>query len=185
MARSVSIEGFVIVSAGGMLADASGGMPPALIHEADQTFFFGALARATAVVHGRHSAEQDQGAPARKRLRVTRTVPTLAPDPSNAKALLWNPAGASFATALHALDVERGMVAIIGGGEVFALFAAIGYDAFHLSRAGRVRLPGGRPAFAVTPPKTPDQVLGETGLKPGPRQVLDAANDVTLVTWRR
>ncbi len=183
MPRAVSIEGFVIVSADGMLADQTGVMPRSLLHDADQTFFFAALARAAAVVHGRHSGEQDAGAARRKRLRVTRTVAVLAPDPVNPNALLWNPAGASIDEALRALAVDRGLVAVIGGGDVFDLFLRIGYDAFHLSRAGRVRLPGGRLAFPRAP--TPEQALAGAGLKPGPQQMLDAADDITLVTWTR
>jgi hypothetical protein len=35
------------------------------------------------------------------------------------------------------------------------------------------------------PAKTPEQVLMEHGLRAGPMQVLDAAEDVTLVSWRR
>lgn len=185
MPRPFSIEGFVIVSADGMLADAKGVMPKSLMHQADQKYFFGALDRAGAVIHGRHSKEQDGSAARRKRLWVTRSVPALAPDPANDKALLWNPAGASLNEALSALDVDRGMIAVIGGTDVFGLFLTIGFDAFHLSRADRARLPGGRPVFPDVPVKTPEQVLQEAGLKPGPRQLLDAANDVSLVTWIR
>jgi hypothetical protein len=185
MPRTVSIEGFVIVSADGMLADSTGVMPPSLMHDADQKFFFGALARAAVVVHGRHSGEQDPGAATRKRLKVTHAVAALAPDPANAKALFWNPDGASIDEALRALDVDRGLAAVIGGGNVFDLFLHIGYDAFHLSRAGNVRLPGGRLAFPGDPQQTPEQALAGAGLKPGPLQVLDAASDITLVTWTR
>ncbi|HZP78040.1 MAG TPA: dihydrofolate reductase [Pseudolabrys sp.] len=185
MARNVSIEGFVIVSADGMLADANGVMPRALMFEDDQKFFFGALARAAISVHGRFSKEQDAGSPLRKRLWVTHRVPAVAPDPANANAWMWNPDGASFDQALQAAGVSEGLVAVVGGGRVFRLFLSIGYDAFHLSRAGRVRLPGGRLAFPVEPLKPPEEVLREAGLTPGPTQLLDATNDVTLTTWRR
>ena len=36
---TIRIEGYAIVSADGMLADARGVMPPQLINEADQRFF--------------------------------------------------------------------------------------------------------------------------------------------------
>ena len=49
------IEGYVIVSADGMIADANGVMPDAIRNDADQSFFQGALDRADAIVHGRHS----------------------------------------------------------------------------------------------------------------------------------
>ena len=51
------IEGYAIVSADGMLADANRRIPESLKVEADQKFFHGALDRAAAVVHGRHSHE--------------------------------------------------------------------------------------------------------------------------------
>jgi dihydrofolate reductase len=183
MARPDRIEGYAIVSADGMLADASGVMPPQLKIEADQRFFHGALARAAAVVHGRHSHEGGPKAAGRPRLIVTRQVAGIAADPGNPKAVLWNPAGASFEEAWDVLGVEGGVLAVIGGTEVFGLFLDIGYDAFHLSRANRVRLPGGRPVFPDVPALSPEEVLRRRGLRPGAVRVLDAERDATLVTW--
>jgi hypothetical protein len=60
------------------------------------------------------------------------------------------------------------------------------YDAFHLSRAAHVRIPGGLPVFTeVGPNATPEDVLARHGLKPGPRHDLDDAAGVTVVTWTR
>jgi hypothetical protein len=115
---------------------------------------------------------------------LTRTIEALAPHPALPRALLWNPAGVSFAEACRAIAVSRGLVAVIGGTEVFALFLDIGYDAFHLSRAENVRVPGGRPVFPQVPQRTPDQILAEHGLAPGPMRVLDAQAAATLVTWQ-
>jgi dihydrofolate reductase len=98
--------------------------------------------------------------------------------------MLWNPAGATFEAALAAADVDRGGAAIIGGTEVFGLFLPR-YDAFHLSRAGEARLPGGRPVFPQVPAQRPEQVLTGHGLAPSAERVLDAAANCTLVTWRR
>jgi hypothetical protein len=81
--------------------------------------------------------------------------------------------------------VTQGEVAVSGGTGVFGLFLDIGFDVFHLSRAGRLVLPGGRPVFPEVPAKTPDQVLTGHGLKADPVRVLDAEKDVTLVRWRR
>ena len=50
-------EGYAIVSADGMIADADGHMPPALQNPADARFFSEALDRAAVLVHGRHSHE--------------------------------------------------------------------------------------------------------------------------------
>jgi dihydrofolate reductase len=117
---------------------------------------------------------------------VTRSVPALAPDPKRANAVLWNPQGASLDEALARLAAPPGMLAAIGGPEVYQLFLDIGYDAFHLTRAANVRLPGGRPVFpGIGPDRTPEDVLASRGLKPGATRTLDQAAGVTLVTWRR
>jgi dihydrofolate reductase len=179
------IEGFAIVSNDGMLADRAGHMPDAIKVEADQRFFAASLDRVDAVVHGRHSYEGQPNSPRRRRLLVTRKVSAIEPHPENPLTLLWNPAGASFSAACAALGVERGTVAIIGGTDVFGLFLDIGYDTFHLSRANKVRLPGGRPVFPQVPAQTPEDVLASHGLHPGERRVLDAQADATLVTWTR
>jgi dihydrofolate reductase len=185
MAQPLRIVGYAIVSIDGMIADRSGQMPDALKIDADQRQFDAALDSVEAVVHGRHSDENQVNSPRRRRLILTRRIAALVPDPQNPNARLWNPAGASFAEACRALGVESGTVAIIGGTEVFGLFLATGYDAFNLSRANRVRLPGGRPVFPQVPARTPDEVLASHGLKPGPEQVLDARVDATLTTWTR
>jgi hypothetical protein len=69
---------------------------------------------------------------------------------------------------------------------VYGLFLDIGYDAYHLTRAAAVRLPGGRPVFPeIGPDRSPEDVMASRGLKPGPQEVLDRAAGVTLVAWRR
>jgi dihydrofolate reductase len=179
------IEGFAIVSRDGMLADRAGHMPDALKIEADQRFFAASLDRVEAAVHGRHSHEGQPNSARRRRLILTRRTSGIEPDPENPMARLWNPAGASFSAACAALGVARGTVAIIGGTDVFGHFLDIGYDAFHLSRANKVRLPGGRPVFPQVPAQTPEDVLTSHGLHPGERRTLDAQADATLATWTR
>ncbi len=185
MPRPFRIEGYAIVSADGMIANAEGVMPGALKIEADQRFFHASLDRAGAVAHGRHSQETDARAPQRRRLILTRRIAALTPDPHNAKAVWWNPAGADLEQAWEALGAPRGPLAIVGGTEVFGLFLAIGYDVFHLSRAGNVRLPGGRPVFPGVGPRSPEDLLAEHGLEPGPVRILDGAAGATLCSWRR
>jgi hypothetical protein len=97
-------------------------MPKELKLEADQRFFAHGLDGVEAVVHGRHSHERQPHSHLRRRLIVTRQIPALAADPSNDKALFWNPAGASFADAWAALGVSHGSLAVIGGTDVFGLF---------------------------------------------------------------
>src|SRR6201999_1052652 len=140
------VEGYVIVSADGMLADATGVMPDTLKFEGDKNFFAAALDGADLIVHGRHSHEGQPNSPQRKRVVLTRRIGTIAPDPSNPRATLWNPAGASFESACEQAGVRSGTVAIIGGPAVFGMFMDR-YDTFWLSQAPRVRLPGGEPSL--------------------------------------
>lgn len=179
------VEGYAIVSVDGMIADAAGIMPETLRNEADQKFLQGELDQAAVVVHGRHSHEGGPRAARRKRLILTRRVASLAPDLLHPHSLLWNPAGATLEAALEALGVGGGIIAVIGGTEVFDLFLPH-YDAFHLTRAAGAKIPGGRPLFAeVGPQTTPEDVFARIGLKPGRRRDLDLAAGVALTTWER
>ncbi len=178
------IEGYVIVSAEGMLSKGDRVMPTELKFEADKAFFSAALDRADLVVNGRYSQEDHPNSPRRRRIILTRKTASLAADPDNPKAVLWNPAGTSFEAACDFAGVTSGQIAIIGGPDVFDLFMDR-YDTFWLSQAPRVRLPGGEPCFGGVPARTPQQVLAAHGLKAGEPHVLDAANDVTVTPWRR
>ena len=179
------IEGYVIVSADGMIADAQGVMPASIRNDADQTFFQAGLDRAAVIVHGRHSHEGGPRAARRKRLVVSRQVATTAPDPAYPNALFWNPTGATLEDAVEQLGAGDGFIAIIGGPEVFSMFLPL-YDGFHLSRAAHAKIPGGRPVFnEVGPNATPEDVLMRHGLKPGPRRDLDATAGVSVVMWQR
>src|SRR6201986_5145865 len=93
------IEGYVIVSAEGMLANAKHVMPDELKFEGDKQFFTSALDRADLIVHGRRSFEDQPNSPRRRRIVLTRAIASVAPDPSNPKATLWNPRGAAFEAA--------------------------------------------------------------------------------------
>ena len=87
--------------------------------------------------------------------------------------------------AWERLGLSGGLLVVIGGTDVFGLFLELGYDAFHLSRAGHAQLPGGRPVFPGIPPSTPEELLSRHSLKPDPMRVLDRPGGLTLVTWRR
>ena len=104
---ALRIEGYVIVSADGMLANASNVMPDDLKFEGDKAFFTAALDRADLILHGRNSYEDQPNSPRRKRLILTRKVRAIAPDPSNPNATLWNPAGASFEAACAQAGIRR------------------------------------------------------------------------------
>ena len=163
---ALRIEGYVIVSADGMLANADRVMPDELKFEGDKQFFTAALDRADLIVHGRNSFEDQPNSPQRKRIVLTREHRALAPDPSNPKATLWNPAGASFEAACEHAGVRSGTVAIIGGPDVFGMFLDR-YDTFWLSQAPQVRMPDGEPCFPGVPAQSPQAILAAHGLKAG------------------
>ncbi len=182
MSGSFRTEGHAIVSEDGMIAAANGLMPDSLKFPSDQKLYADALKRAAMIVNGRLSYEGQANSATRPRLVTTRRVADLAPDPGNPNARLWNPAGASLAEACADLGVEGGTIAVIGGTFVFSLFLKLGYDAFHLSHAPGVRLPGGVPAFLEQKAgRSPEDVLGAAGLKPEPVQRF--GDGVTMVVW--
>ncbi len=178
------IEGYAIVSDDGMLANSLGVMPDSLKFKADHDFFARGLEGVDLVVQGRHSHEHQPHSYRRSRLILTRKVPALSADPLNTKAMLWNPAGASFEQALDAVGQPSNRIGIIGGTECFGLFLDL-YDVFFLSRAPGVRLPKGRPVFPSVPDETPEQVMARHGLKAAERRVLDAVHDIAVTAWRR
>ena len=178
------IEGYVIASADGMIADANGDMPPSLVHDSDKHYFETALDHVEAVVHGRRSQEIQPKTHVRRRLVLTGAVKTLARHPDNANALLWNPAAAPFEKACAALGVEAGTIAAIGGPRVYSLFLKMGYDAFHLCRAVNVRIPGGLPVFVKDLcGGEPQACLTAAGLMAGETVLL--GDEVTLTDWTR
>lgn len=181
---ALRFEGYVIVSADGMLANAQNVMPDELKFEGDKRFFTAALDRATLIVHGRHSHEEQPSSPRRRRVVLTRKVDGLAPDPANPNALLWNPAGASFEDACEHAGIAAGTVAVIGGPAVFGMFMER-YDTFWLSVAPKVHLPGGEPCFPGVGPRTPQQILAAHGLTAGEPELLDPADGVTVTPWQR
>jgi hypothetical protein len=184
MIGAFRIEAYVIASADGMLADASGVQSASLHFEADQRHFEQGLDQADLVVNGRHSQEGHSNAMRRRRLVLTRHVASLAADPDNPKARLWNPAGASLEAACAELGLSSGTVAVIGGPRVFTLFLKLGYDCFHLSRAVKVRLPGGLPVFSRERfGGDPDATLSAAGLKA--RSPVWLEDGLTLTDWVR
>lgn len=178
------IEGYVIVSADGMLADASGVMPASLKFEADQRFFESALDAADLIVHGRNSFEDQPRSPQRTRIILTRSVAALGPDPSNPKATLWNPAGASFEDACRHAGITTGTAAVIGGPDVFEMFMDR-FEVFWLSQAHGLTIPAGMGGFPGVPQRSPQDILSAHGLKPEETRVLDAERRVDVTAWRR
>lgn len=178
------IEGYAIVSEDGMIATEAGVMPDTLKFEADKRFFENGLDCVDVVVHGRHSHEQQANSDRRRRIVLTRRIPTIAVHPSNKKAVRWNPAGAPLEEALRALGLSEPRVGVVGGTDVFDLFLRH-YHVFYLSRAPKVQLPGGRGVFRAVPARSPEEVLADSGLHAAESQVLDPVKEVTVVSWRR
>ena len=178
------IEGYAIVSDDGMLANSLGVMPDSLKFKADHDFFERSLDGIDLVVQGRHSHEHQAASALRRRLILTRKVPTLGPDPFNANAILWNPAGASFDEALAAVGGPARRIAIVGGTEAFGLFLDR-YDVFFLSHAPGVRLPNGRPVFPGVPDRSPEEVMAGHGLRAAEKQILDEVQGIVVTSWRR
>lgn len=182
--QDLSIEGYAIVSADGMLADARGIMPDNLKIESDQDFFNAALDRCDMVVHGRNSFEDQPNSPRRKRIVLTRKVEALRHDPLNDKATLWNPTVSSFEDACDHAGVETGTIAVVGGPDVFGLFFDR-FDTFWLSQTHDVRLPGGVPIFRGVPARSPQTILSAYGLISTEAKVLDATRSAYLTAWRK
>lgn len=182
--RPRRIEGYAIVSSNGMIADAAGHFPPTLKFESDQRFFEHGLDGAEVVAHGRHSHERQARSAQRRRLILTRRVPSLAADPTSELALHWNPAGASLEEAWERLGSPDGILAVIGGTDVFGLFLPA-YDLFHLTRAQEVFVPGGRPVFPGVPARAPEEILARHDMEPGASLQLGNGSGLTLTTWRR
>jgi dihydrofolate reductase len=177
------IEGFAIVSREGMIAGSDSSFPEVLKIPADQEFYQASLNRASAVANGRHSAEGGPKEAARRRIVLTRRVRRVTPDPRNPKAVLWNPATAPFDEAWQRLGADDGMLAVVGGTDVFSLFLTLGYDAFFLTRA-QASVPRGRPVFAgVGAGTTPEDVLKMHGLVLRKTRMLDSATGTLLEEW--
>ena len=184
LSRNRRVEGYAVISEDGILANAAGVMPDSLKFEADQRFFERGLDRVDVVVHGRNSRERQRNSPLRSRVVVTSRVATITSDPSDERALYWNPKGASFELAMAGLGKPDGSVGVIGGTGVFALFLDH-YSVFHLTRVPNVRLPGGRPVFPEVPGIAPEEVLSRHGLTLERRTVLDRSKGLVLFDWKR
>jgi dihydrofolate reductase len=183
MDRAYRVEAYAIMSSDGFIADTRGRFPDVLRNQADQRFFRSALDQAAAVAMGRLTHEQEANV-GRRRLVLTRRVAALAPDPSDGKALFWNPAGAGFEAARLALGLRQGSLAVVGGAEVYEVFFEVGYDAFHLTVSHRVRMGAGKAIFlGVGAGRSAEDVLRSKGLRPGAPRLLDPAAGVTLAAW--
>jgi dihydrofolate reductase len=179
------IEGYAVISQEGMIAASDGHFPEPLKIPADQEFYQRSLDRADAIANGRHSAEGGEKEKLRRRIVLTRRVTMLTADPNNPNAILWNPGSTPFDEAWQRLRIDDGVLAVVGGTDVFGLFLAIGYDAFYLSRT-EVSIPRGRPVFpgVGTRGVTPEEIMTKNGLVLHSTRMLDPETNTRLEEWR-
>jgi dihydrofolate reductase len=178
------IKGYAVISKEGMIATSDGLFPEEIKVPADHTFYMDAVARASAVANGAHSAEGGPHEKDRRRLRLTRRITKLMPDPRNTNVLLWNPATAPFDEAWAHLRIDGGSLAVVGGTDVFGLFLGIGYDAFFLSRT-QASVPRGRPVFPGVGKDgtTPADIMGHFDLVLRDTRMLDPASNTYVEEW--
>ena len=143
--RLIEINGYAIVSDDDRIAGPDGLMPASLRNEKDWDCFQRAIAGSALVVLGHRSYELAPNVRGDQRLVVSRGAAGLE---QRANVWWWHPARVSWAEVAKELLPHGGDVAVPGGQVVFDLFLEIGFDAFHLTRARGVRLPGGRALFS-------------------------------------
>src|ERR1700684_415016 len=134
----IDIHGYAIVSDDDRIADSSGKTPASLRNGADWAYFQRELDRADLIALGRLGHEANPNVRGRRRLVLSSAARGLE---QRNDAWWWNPAQISWREAAKILLPNGGRVAVPGGQAVFDLFLGIGYEAFHLSRAGGVLLP--------------------------------------------
>ena len=142
--RATEIAGYAIISDDNKIAGPDGLLPPSMRNEKDWEYYQRALAGSDLIVFGRRSHELEPNVRGDKRLVVSSDAAGL---DERANAWWWNPARVSWAKVAKRLLPFGGAVAVPGGQRVFDLFLQIGFDAFHLSHAHGVTLPGGRVDF--------------------------------------
>jgi hypothetical protein len=180
--RPTEIHGYAIVSDDDRIAAADGLVPVSLRNEKDWDYYQRALARSDLIVFGHRSHDAEPNVRGDRRLVVSGGAAGLE---QRADAWWWNPARVSWAEVAERLLPRGGDVAAPGGRGVFDLFLAIGFDAFHLSRAHGVTLPGGRAVFsACDTGLSAEAVLAGAGLRVSERIALDPEHGVEMNVWR-
>lgn len=175
--------GHAIVSADDCIADAQGFLPQALHNERDWEIFQAALDRSSLVLLGRTSHDASPNPRKRKRLVASRTANQLE---ERDDGYWFNPSLISLEASLSRLLPAGGTVAVVGGQGVFDLVGAHRFDEFHLVRANRVKLPGGRSLFAACDGGvSAEKILHDGGLRIDSKRTIDPEAGVTLSVFRR
>ena len=183
MTLPTEIHGYAIVSEDDKIAAADGLVPPQLRNEVDWELYQGALANSDLIVFAHRSHDAEPNLSGQRRVVLSRSARGLE---RREDAWWWNPDRAAWSEVLAQALPDGGEVAVPGGQFAFDLFLRIGYDAFHLSHARGVRLPGGRSLFsACEAGETSSAVLTRSGLVVSQRLELDPAHGVSMDVWRR
>ncbi len=183
MSGSLDITGYAIVSDDDKIAGADGLTPTSLRNEKDWELYQRAQEVANLVVFARRSHELEPNVHRSLRLVVSREAPGLEQRPDG---WWWDPRRTTWEEVAARVLPKGGVVAVGGGQVVFDLFLMIGFDGFHLSRAHRVKLPGGRSVFSASDAGvTAASVLEQHGLKLSKTLPLDPAHNVEMTIWRR
>jgi dihydrofolate reductase len=182
MSLAHSIDGYAIISDNHCIADANGDMPDCLKNDADWAYFQAALDAATITVVGRKGHQANPNHKARRRLILSRSVSSLV---QRSDGWWWNPAGHDWVDVVQQVAPEGGSIAVPGGRDVFDLFLNPGYASFHLARAEGSYVPNGTKLFSGLGDSTPEQLLADHGMQPGPTTWLDQEARVSLTVWRK
>ena len=129
-------------------------------HRSRSGVFSSRARSAAAVIHGRNSGEQQPRSAERAAAWSRRAaLQTLTRDPSNPKALLWNPATTPFedGPARARRDAAAGS-ASSAAPSCSGCSCRVTTSSICRARAN-VRLPGGRPVFPQVPARSPEDVL--------------------------
>ena len=178
----IEINGHALVSDDDRIASHDGLIPASLRNEKDWDCFQRALADSDLVVLGRRSHDLAPNVRGDQRLVISRGAAGLE---QHANVWWWNPARVSWAEVAIELLPRGRKVAVPGGQVAFDLFLKIGFDAFHLTRAHGVRLPGGRALFSgCDAGLSAEAVLASAGLRVSEKIVLDAEHGVDISVWR-
>ena len=182
--RPIEIHGYAIVSDDDMIAAADGLTPVSLRNEKDWEYYQRAQARSDLVVLARRSHEFEPNVRGDSRLVISQAAVEALE--KRADALWWNPARVGWKDVAARILPFGGEVAVCGGQGAFDLFLDIGYDAFHMSRAYGVLLPGGRKVFSASERGvSAEVVLADAGLTLSETIPLDPEHGVEMKVWRR